>query len=84
MSGEKLREVGRLRLPLHNRRFGSGGGAKTAGRTEVILRVCSGPEGVYLQIGYSEVVLDTEARDQFARLWMEAERAAEASAGATP
>ena len=30
------------------------------------------------------VVLDVEARDQFARLWMEAERAAEAQAGATP
>jgi hypothetical protein len=30
------------------------------------------------------VVLDVEARDQFARLWMEAERQAEAQAGAAP
>jgi hypothetical protein len=80
----KFREIGRLRLPLTPRRFSSGGGVKTRGRSEATLLVGTGPEGVYLQIGFEEVALDVEARDQFARLWMEAERAAEAQAGATP
>ena len=38
--------------------------------------------GAWLSAG--GVVLDVDARDQFARMWMDAERAAEAQAGATP
>jgi hypothetical protein len=84
MSETKPREVGRLRLPRIPKSWGAGGGAVTRARKESTLMLCVHDGAVHICIGYEEVVLDVEARDQFARLWMEAERAAEAQAGATP
>jgi hypothetical protein len=79
----EVHEVGRLRLPLTPRRFGAGGGVAKRGRTEATFLVGVRGRDVLLQIGFEQVVLDVDARDQFARMWMEAERAAEAQ-GVTP
>jgi len=78
MSDAKPREIGHLNLPLVPRRWGAGGGPLRRERKRATLRVCADGPDVLLQIGFEEVALDVEARDQFARLWMDAERAAEA------
>jgi len=77
---EKPREIGRLWLPRQARDWGHGGGALSARakNANLILSVQDG--SVLLSVNFDEVVLDVEARDQFARMWMEAERAAEAQA----
>lgn len=73
-------ETGRLWLPLH---FGPQD-HRTPRRLHANLRVCVLGGDVLLKIGDGEeVVLGVDARDQFARLWMEAERQAEAQ-GVTP
>jgi hypothetical protein len=82
MSDTKPREIGRLWLPRQSRDWGHGGGPASAKNANLILS--AQPGSVLLSVNFQEVVLDVEARDQFARLWMEAERAAEATAGATP
>jgi hypothetical protein len=81
---EKPREVGRLLLPRPARNWASGGGSRKPRRQEATLRLCVAGGEVHVSIGYDEVALDVEARDQFARMWMEAERQAEAQAGAKP
>jgi hypothetical protein len=79
VSGTSPREIGRLRLPRQSRDWGHGGGPGSRPKNaNLILSVQDG--SVLLSVNFDEVVLDVEARDQFARLWMEAERAAEAQA----
>jgi hypothetical protein len=80
----KPRETGHLNLPLVPRRWGAGGGALRRERKRATLRVCTDGPDVLLQTGFEEVALDLDARDQFARMWMEAEGQAEAQAGAAP
>jgi len=69
MTGTRPREIGRLWLPRQSRDSGHGGGALSA-RAKNANLILSVQDGV-------------DARDQFARLYMEAERAAEAQ-GVTP
>ena len=78
MTGTRPREIGHLNLPLVPKRWGAGGRPLRSERKRATLRVCTDGPDVLLQIGFEEVALDVEARDQFARIWMEAERAAEA------
>lgn len=71
-------EVGRIWLPLYFGERGNPGGLR---RLHANLRICVLGGDVLLKIGDGEeVVLDVEARDEFVRLWMDAERAAEAQA----
>jgi hypothetical protein len=84
VTGTRPREIGHLNLPLMPKRWGAGGRPLRSGRKRATLRVCIDGPDVLLQIGFEEVALDVEARDHFARMWMEAERAAEAQAGAAP
>jgi hypothetical protein len=80
VSDTKPREVGRLRLPRISRSWGAGGGTKRNQRTHSTLMLTIQDGDVHICVGFEEVVLDVEARDQFARLYMEAERQAEAQA----
>ena len=78
MSDTKPREIGRLWLPRQSRDWGHGGASTRTKNANLILSVQDG--SLLLSVNFDEVVLDVDARDQFARLWMEAERAAEAQA----
>jgi hypothetical protein len=84
VSDTKPREIGRLWLPRQSRDWGHGGGPASPRTKNANLILSVQPGSVLLSVSFEEVVLDVEARDQFARLWMDAERAAEAQAGATP